>query len=453
MSARAPERVLSEIATSSQAVRILLLDDDSDALHGVVELLDSEPAFEVVGSASQAEEGIRLVAEACPDVALVDVGVDGGEGDRVTRELLESSPDTKVVAFSAISDKDAILGMFRAGAIGFLDKGSPPHEILDSLRAAADGRAVVSPKISGEMVVELAGRLEAEELAQRDSRSRRSRVEDVLSDPEAMHLVFQPIFEISSNSVVGFEALARFLPEPQRPANEWFEEADSVGLGTALELESVRRAIRQMSELPDRAYLSVNVSPKTVATLGLQPLLEEIALDHLVVELTEHAIVQDYRTLEHALESPRERGLRLAVDDAGAGYASLRHIVRLDPDIIKLDAELTRGIENDATLRALATALISFAGETGEVIVAEGVETTGELDVLQALGVPFAQGFLLGRPAPLPAHTPVDPPVLAAEIAAQELRALASSWKGNGKREPSRSSGRPPRRRRGRGAR
>jgi EAL domain-containing protein (putative c-di-GMP-specific phosphodiesterase class I) len=450
MTAQAPATVLSDVDTSPRAVRVVLLDDDSDALHAVIELMDSESAFEVVGTTSLAEEGIRLVAEACPDVALIDVGVDGGAAGRATRDLLESSPDTKVVAFSAISDKDAILGMFRAGAIGFVAKGSPPQEILDSLRAAAEGRAVVSPEISGEMVVELAGRLEADELAQRDSRSRRSRVEEVLSDPEAMHLVFQPIFEISSNSVVGFEALARFLPEPQRPANEWFEEAESVGLGTALELESVRRAIGQMSELPERAYLSVNVSPKTVATLGLQPLLAGIALDHLVVELTEHAVVQDYRTLGHALQSPRERGLRLAVDDAGAGYASLRHIVRLDPDIIKLDAELTRGIENDATLRALATALISFATETGEHIVAEGVETTGELDVLQALGVPFAQGFLLGRPAPLPAHTPVDKPVLAADAAAQELRALASSWKGNGKREPIRSPGDPPRRHRGR---
>jgi EAL domain-containing protein (putative c-di-GMP-specific phosphodiesterase class I) len=451
MSARASERVLSEIFTSSRAVRIVLLDGDSDALRTVVELLDSEPAFEVVGSASLAEEGIRVIAEARPDVALVEVGVDGAEGDRATREVLECSPDTKVVAFSASSDKDAILSMFRAGAIGFVDKGSPPQEILDSIRAVAEGHTVVSPEISGEMVVELAGRLEAEELAERDSRSRRSRIEEVLSDPEAMHLVFQPIFEISSSRVVGYEALARFLPEPHRPPNEWFEEADSVGLGTALEVEAVRRATRQMPELPERVYLSVNVSPKTVTTLGLQPLLEETPLDHLVVELTEHAVVEDYRTLGRALDDLRQRGLRLAIDDAGAGYASLRHIVLLDPDIIKLDADLTSGIEEDATRRALAAALISFARETGEAIVAEGVETTGELDVLQALGVPFAQGFLLGEPAPLPAHTPGGMPVLAAEAAVRELRALASSWRGNGSLAG--ASRGPSRRRRAPGAR
>jgi len=245
-------------------------------------------------------------------------------------------------------------------------------------------------------------------------------------------MAFQPIYEISSKRVVGFEALARFLLEPHRPPNEWFDEAESVGLGTALEVEAVRRAIGHMSELPEGVYLSVNVSPKTVSALGLQPLLEGVALDHLVVELTEHAVVEDYGTLGQALGDLRERGVRLAVDDAGAGYASLRHIVRLDPDIIKLDAELTRGIEDDPTRRALATALISFARETGESIIAEGVETTGQLDVLQALGVPFAQGFLLGRPAPLPAHAPVDGAVLARGVAAGELRTLASSWQGNG---------------------
>jgi EAL domain-containing protein (putative c-di-GMP-specific phosphodiesterase class I)/ActR/RegA family two-component response regulator len=451
MSARASERVLDEIVTSSRALRIILLDDDSDALRTVVELLDSEPAFEVVGSAPLAEEGIGLMAKARPDVALVDFGMGGGEGDRATRELLESSPDTKVVAFSATPDKDAIMGMFRAGAIGFVDKGSPPQEILDSIRAVAEGHTVVSPEISGEMVVELAGRIEAEEVAERDSRSRRSRVGEALSDPKAMRMAFQPIYEISSKRVVGFEALARFLPEPHRPPNEWFEEAESVGLGTALEVEAVRRALRHMSELPEGAYLSVNVSPKTVSALGLQPLLEGVALDHLVVELTEHAVVEDYGTLGQALGDLRERGVRLAVDDAGAGYASLRHIVRLDPDIIKLDAELTRGIEDDPTRRALATALISFARETGESIIAEGVETTGQLDVLQALGVPFAQGFLLGRPAPLPAHAPVDGAVLARGVAAGELRTLARSWQGNGSLAG--ASRGPSRRRRGRGAR
>jgi EAL domain-containing protein (putative c-di-GMP-specific phosphodiesterase class I) len=217
------------------------------------------------------------------------------------------------------------------------------------------------------------------------------------------------------------------LSEPSRPPNEWFEEAEIVGLGVALEVESLRRALQQAAELPERTYLSVNLSPNTVSTIGLSPLFERIPPELLVVELTEHAIVRDYERLGEALDRLRERGVRIAVDDAGAGYASLRHIVRLDPDIIKLDAELTSGIENDSSRRALATALISFAAETGSVIVAEGVETQGELDVLQALGVPFAQGFLLGRPAPLPGPAPVDLHNPGVHTVASELRDLAGS--------------------------
>jgi EAL domain-containing protein (putative c-di-GMP-specific phosphodiesterase class I)/FixJ family two-component response regulator len=389
---------------SSAPVRIVLLDDEGEIRDALIELLQAEPTFEVVGSAALAEDGIRLIAEERPDVALVDVRIEGGEGSRATREALESSPETRVVGLSAISDRDTVLGMFRAGAIGFVDKGSPSQVLLDAVHSAMEGRPVISPEISGEVVVELAGRLRAEDAEEQDSRSRRSRIEDVLHDRDAMHVVFQPIYEISSNTLVGFEALMRFLAEPRRPPNEWFAEAAGVGLGSALEAEAVRRAIRQLPELPGNTYLSVNVSPETLPTVGLQAVLEDVPLDRLVVELTEHAIVRDYGTLGHALGDLRRRGLRLAVDDAGAGYASLRHIVRLAPDIIKLDAGLVGGIQHDATRRALAAALISFATETEEAIVAEGVETVGELDVLQALGVPFGQGFLLGRPASLSAH-------------------------------------------------
>ncbi|MGH2692491.1 MAG: EAL domain-containing protein [Actinomycetota bacterium] len=410
MSPRAHSGDLRDRVPTAPAVRIALLDDDSEVLGAVIELLETEPSFEVVGSAAFADDGVRLIAESRPDIALVDGRLDGGDGNRVTREALELSPGTKVVGFSAVSDRDAVMGMFRAGAIGFVDKASAPQHLLDAIHAAVEGRAVVSPEISGEIVVELAGRLEAEDLEERDSLSRRSRIEEVMSDSEAMHVVFQPIFEISSNTLVGFEALMRFLAEPRRPPNEWFEEAASVGLATDLEAESIRRALRHLPELPERVYLSVNVSPETLPSTGMRAVLQDVPLDRMVLELTEHAVVRDYGILDQALGGLRERGLRLAVDDAGAGYASLRHIVRLSPDIIKLDAGLTSGIEDDPTRRALATALISFATETDEVIVAEGVETMGELKALQTLGVPFGQGFLLGRPGPLSAHSPVEEP-------------------------------------------
>jgi EAL domain-containing protein (putative c-di-GMP-specific phosphodiesterase class I) len=146
----------------------------------------------------------------------------------------------------------------------------------------------------------------------------------------------------------------------------------------------------------------VNVSPETVLSGELRPLLEQLPLDRLMLEITEHAYVDDYLALARELDPLRLRGLKLAVDDAGAGFASFRHILRLRPDVIKLDSSLIRLIDKEAGSRALAAALVRFAEETGCNVVAEGVETAEELAVLHALNVDKAQGYLLGRPGPLP---------------------------------------------------
>jgi EAL domain-containing protein (putative c-di-GMP-specific phosphodiesterase class I) len=121
-------------------------------------------------------------------------------------------------------------------------------------------------------------------------------------------------------------------------------------------------------------------------------------LHRLIVEITEHATVADYEKLHAALRPMREAGLRLAVDDAGAGYSSLRHILDMQPDFIKLDIGLTRNIDLDPARKALARALVGFAKDTGCRIIAEGVERQSELDALRSIGVTKVQGYLLGRP-------------------------------------------------------
>jgi EAL domain-containing protein (putative c-di-GMP-specific phosphodiesterase class I) len=120
-----------------------------------------------------------------------------------------------------------------------------------------------------------------------------------------------------------------------------------------------------------------------------------------MLEITEHDVIEEYLNIDEVLRVLRKRGVRIAVDDAGAGYASFRHILKLAPDLIKLDTSITRGIDGNRAGRALASALIRFAQETGSAIVAEGVETAAELRTLRVLGVTSVQGYLLGRPAPL----------------------------------------------------
>jgi EAL domain-containing protein (putative c-di-GMP-specific phosphodiesterase class I) len=226
-------------------------------------------------------------------------------------------------------------------------------------------------------------------------------VERAIED-RAFRIVFQPIFDLESGDVVGMEALARFSDLPERPPNVWIAEAEAVGMLLDLELALAKAALDQLEALPPDVYLSLNLSPETAVSERVRGLLEAADPSRFVVELTEHAPVADYDELRASLSGLRERGVRLAIDDAGAGFASLRHIVRLDPDMIKLDITLTRRIERDPVRQALAVALVSFANQVGATVVAEGVETELQLEALRAAGIRFVQGFLLGAPGPAP---------------------------------------------------
>jgi EAL domain-containing protein (putative c-di-GMP-specific phosphodiesterase class I) len=217
-------------------------------------------------------------------------------------------------------------------------------------------------------------------------------------------MVFQPIYCLDTGDIVGAEALARFSDSGSRGPDAWFAEAAQVGLGTDLELAAVHSALRALPHLPGDLYLAVNVSPETVVSEKLARLLADVPPGRLVLEITEHAIIQDFVLLREALQPLRERVL-IAVDDAGAGYAGLHHILNIAPDIIKLDMVLTRGIDSDPARRALAAALIGFAVNTNSRIVAEGVETQAELTALRQLGTDAAQGYFLQRPQPLHALT------------------------------------------------
>lgn len=225
----------------------------------------------------------------------------------------------------------------------------------------------------------------------------RQRIEAVLTS-DALRMVYQPIVSISDNAVVGFESLARFATEPNRPPDQWFNEAASVGHGTALEIKAILLGLSGLTALPQDTYISVNASPSTILSIDPEALFEKVPPERIVLEITEHAIVQDYSKLHAVIQPFRERGIRLAVDDAGAGYASFRHILRLAPDIIKVDASITRDIDTQLSRRALAAAIIGFASETDTTIIAEGVETEGELAALQDLGVTKVQGFFFHKP-------------------------------------------------------
>jgi EAL domain-containing protein (putative c-di-GMP-specific phosphodiesterase class I) len=235
--------------------------------------------------------------------------------------------------------------------------------------------------------------------ASKIAREKEDRVRTIIERNE-LAVVYQPIWEIGNARPVGFECLARFAAVPRRPPDKWFAEAAEAGLGTALELVAIRKGLSALAFLPRDVYVAVNVSPETILSGDLPAALEGVPAGQIVLEITEHAHIADYERLLAALHPLRARGMRLAVDDAGAGYSGLQHILQIHPDFIKLDIALTRNINLDPARKALAAALVGFARDTGSGIIAEGVETESELNALRSIGVDKAQGYFLGRPMP-----------------------------------------------------
>jgi EAL domain-containing protein (putative c-di-GMP-specific phosphodiesterase class I) len=222
----------------------------------------------------------------------------------------------------------------------------------------------------------------------------RAAVAQVLAD-NLLEMVLQPIVELDSGRIVGVEALSRFPADSNRSTEGWFALASAAGLGVELEAAALRRAVTVLPDLPDDVYLSVNLSPRALMSAELQAILSDTPLHGVVLEITEHARVPDYGALADVLQPFRTRGARVAVDDTGSGFASLRHVLRLEPEIVKLDSSLTHHIDSDAVLRALGYTLKAFAGAIGAETVAEGIENERELYALRFLGVPYGQGFFL----------------------------------------------------------
>jgi EAL domain-containing protein (putative c-di-GMP-specific phosphodiesterase class I) len=235
---------------------------------------------------------------------------------------------------------------------------------------------------------------------------RRDKITAVLSDPATIQTVFQPIVSLEDGCTMGFESLSRFRAEPQRPPDKWIAEAHAVGLGLEIEVECVRRAMALRHTIPGDAYLSVNMSPDAILAPEMELALGPESLEGLVIEITEHDAVGDYARLSARLADYRGRGAKVAIDDAGAGHASMRHVTQLNPDYIKIDRSLIHDIHLDVAKQAIVGSMVSLEDKLKSRVVAEGIETSDELRALRQLGVPLGQGYLLARPHRQPTPAP-----------------------------------------------
>lgn len=281
---------------------------------------------------------------------------------------------------------NAIVGILTLGIALRPDGLSAPARLSKLLASVIDYASVLT-MVAGPAIADRR-QVEAEE----------ARLREILT-LRAFFPVYQPIVTLDSRKPVGYEALSRFSDGVAPDVR--FAEARTSGLATEYELAAVEAAVEGGRALPDGAFLSLNLSPDIV--VGSEHRLAQLLARSdraIVIEVTEHAQIADYEAFRRAIQGLGD--VRLAVDDAGAGYASLRHILELEPAYVKLDISLVRGIDGDPLRQALAAGLEHFAVHGGCQLIAEGVEREAEARALGELGVEFGQGYLFGRPEPSP---------------------------------------------------
>ncbi len=226
---------------------------------------------------------------------------------------------------------------------------------------------------------------------------------------EGLAAAYQPIIDTVRGTVVGFEALARFPGYAEKNPEVWFATARTHGMAEQLEAAALRTALTERPNLPANCFMTLNVSPDLLATESVREVWRNAGnLGGLVIELTEQTPIESYVELEPDLNQLRAAGAMIAVDDAGAGYAGLRHLLTLRPALIKIDRALVQDVDRDEAKRALISMMGTFASRVDAWILAEGVERVEELDALVSLGVPLVQGYCLARPGPPWATLDVD---------------------------------------------
>jgi EAL domain-containing protein (putative c-di-GMP-specific phosphodiesterase class I)/CheY-like chemotaxis protein len=366
------------------------VDEPNQALAAACELLAGVPGVAAAAVTTFEGECVRLVASTGFPNAKVGRVEAPQVGERLRRHAREGPWTDDIqprparshggaVAYAPLVSHDQLLGVLALGADP--DLGSTPLEHVDPTLATAID---IAPAVAA---------LAAELVDTSDSADLRRAITETISGSR-FSIVFQPIVRLSDRTTVGFEALARF--DDGTPPDQRFEQAARLGLSIPLERAVLRATVREAVSLPSDCSLSINVSPSALLDASIRDVLAQVRDRTLVLELTERERIDDYAAvLDAYAQLP---GALRCVDDAGAGYASLRHICALRPHFIKLDLSWVRDLDTDPARQALVAGLVHYAGLTDATVVAEGIERQGEADVAAQLGVELGQGFLFAQP-------------------------------------------------------
>jgi EAL domain-containing protein (putative c-di-GMP-specific phosphodiesterase class I)/FixJ family two-component response regulator len=382
--------------------KVLVIDDNAGNL-SLLEAILFRAGLKSIYTESDSREVIRRLPELNPDLIVLDLHMPHLDGYEVLHQITEYARGAylPVLVLTADSSRTATYRALESGAQDFLNKPFDNTELVLRIRNLLHTRFL--QLILREHTIQQNGAITHHEkppVADHQSDLRHERIDRALK-PGGIDMSLQAIVDSSSWEKIGFEALSRFSESPLRTPDVWFAEADDIGRGIELELCAVSHALESMPAIDQRhedAFLSINVSPATLLSQRLEAVLPADLCPRIVLELTEHVPVENYDAVLDAMSTFRERGVRLAIDDTGAGYAGFRHLLSLRPEIIKLDISLTRGVDTIASHRALASALVIFAEDVGAQILAEGVETGSQARALRAIGITWMQGFYFGIP-------------------------------------------------------
>lgn len=339
---------------------------------------------------SRDETSLPALSDPLPEGLGAQAALPGDVGEITVRWQAQEIIDLLL----AESDPDSAWSRARLRELASSHPDNPELVLLEHLSAMT---AIVNAEVYAMEPVPAA---EVEPVPVPFTRRSRNRIEAVLGDKMLM-TAFQPVRQLPDGHVIGVEALTRFVSDDGASADHWFSEAESVGLGTDLEVAALLRALIAAQSVPEPLFIALNLTPATCLDPRIYSLLghSQLAMNRFVIELTGKVAPDQYTPLTASLAPLRRRGLRVAVDGAGADFTSMDQILELRPDVIKLDRRFIENIEHSEGQQLRAAALAVLAQSIGAELAAEGVETVAELTAVTALGMTAAQGYLLGRPS------------------------------------------------------
>jgi DNA-binding NarL/FixJ family response regulator len=385
----------TERAEGASPIRVLVADDEETVVDVLRSLIGSDPSLQFVGAAHNAEDAIELAMRERPDVVLLDVRMPGGGGLRAAREISRRCAPTKVVALSAHEDSDTVIGMISAGASAYVPKGDSTDRILRTIHRTIDANYAASEQPPQLTVI-------SPLLPRRTQQS--TAVARAILDG-AITVEFAPIEDVTTGRVVGFDARPRVATLPHRSYDHWLADAESADLLLDIEMAAFRASLLALPLIPDDVFLEFEVTPTSLTEGRFRRAIRRSIGSRIVLGLSPLAPV-DASVLGAAgpsgiLATLRGRDVRIAAREVGPGFAGLRHLSLLSPELAWLDETLVRSLGQSFSTHSIVAALVACASDVGARLVAPGVTSEEQLQELRNLGVELVQGPIVGEQIPL----------------------------------------------------